>query len=311
MIRAYTLKHSVLIDRLRDIGLQDKALEWFQSYLFDRRMAVKINEHVSELQVVKHGVPQGSVLVPMLFNVYCLPLTTLIRKYGVSYYVYADDTQMYVECDKNDSSSAYATLYACINDIKDWLSSNFLLLNDKKTELIEYNSNGLIQNNNIVIGNTVINTLPCVTNLGCVLDVGLVMSSHAARMCKSAYHHLRCIRKIRSCIPMEAYQLLVHSLVTSRLDYSNALRCGARDDVIKQLGRVQRRAARVVCKKYTNDHSSVTELLWGLHWLPIKARVQYNYYYLCTKLSIPVPHLTWQPCLHKSPFAGYHKHHKK
>ena len=46
---------------------------------------------------------------------------------------------------KNDSSSAYATLYACINDIKEWLSSNFLLLNDKKTELIEYNSNGLNQ----------------------------------------------------------------------------------------------------------------------------------------------------------------------
>ena len=61
-----------------------------------------------------------------------------------------------------------------------------------------------------------------------------MMSGHAARMCKSAYHHLRCIRKIRNCIPMEACKLLVHSLVTSRLDYSNALLCGARDDVIKQ-----------------------------------------------------------------------------
>ena len=139
------------------------------------------------------------------------------------------------------------------------MSSNFLLLNDKKTELIEYNSNGLNQNNDLVIGNTVIDTQPCVTNLGCVLDVGLVMSSYAARMCKSAYHHLRCIRKIRNCIHMEACKLLVHSLVTSRLDYSNALLCGARDDVIKQLERVQRIAARVVCKKYTNDHSSVTE----------------------------------------------------
>ena len=84
---------------------------------------------------------------------------------------------------QNDSSSAYATLYACINDIKEWLTSNFLLLNDKKTELIEYNSYGLNQNNHLVIGNTVIDTQPCVTNLGCVLDDSLVMSGHAARMC--------------------------------------------------------------------------------------------------------------------------------
>ena len=60
------------------------------------------------------------------------------------------------------------------------------------------------------------------------------------------------------------------------LDYSNVLLGGARDDVIKQLERVQRITERVVCKKYTNDHSSVTELLWGLHWLPINTRVQYK-----------------------------------
>ena len=166
---------------------------------------------------------------------------------------------------QNYSPSAYATLYACINDIKERLSSNFLLLNDKNTELIEYNSNGLHQNNNLVIGNTVIDIQQCETNLGCDLDVGLVVSGYAARMCKSAYHHVRCIGKIRNCIPMEACKLLVHSLVTSRLDYSNALLCGARDDVIKQLESAHRIAARVVCKKYTNDHSSVTKLLWGLH----------------------------------------------
>ena len=89
----------VLIDRLREIDLQDKALEWFQSYLSDRRMAAKIKEHVSEPQV-KYSVTEGSVLGPMLFNVYCLPFTTLIRKYGVSCHVYADDTHANVECDK-------------------------------------------------------------------------------------------------------------------------------------------------------------------------------------------------------------------
>ena len=60
------------------------------------------------------------------------------------------------------------------------------------------------------------------------------------------------------------------------LDYCNALLCGAREDVIRQLERLQRQAARVVCKKYKNDHNIVTELMWGLHWLPIRARIQYK-----------------------------------
>ena len=94
-VAAVVQSHLVLIDRLREIGLQNKALEWFQSYVSDSRMALMIREYVSELQVVKYSVPQGSVLGPMLFNVYCLPLMTLIRKYGVSYHVYAYDTQVY------------------------------------------------------------------------------------------------------------------------------------------------------------------------------------------------------------------------
>ena len=77
-----------------------------------------------------------------------------------------------------------------------------------------------------------------------------------------------CVRKIRSFLTMDACKLLVHSLVMIRLDYCNAVFCGARDDVIRQLERVQRRVARVVCRKYNNDHSSVTELMWSLHWLP-------------------------------------------
>ena len=175
------------------------------------------------------------------------------------------------------------------------LSSNFLLLNDKKTALIEYNSNDLNQNNNLVIGNTVIDTQPGVTNLGCVLDIGLVMSGHATLMCKSAYHHLRCIRKIRNCIPMEACKLLEHSLVTSRLDYSNALVWGARDDVIKQLERVQRIAATGVCKEYTNDHSSVTELPWGLHWNELRECTSVDVFKETENASFPSSLLTVIP----------------
>ena len=64
---------------------------------------------------------------------------------------------------------------------------------------------------------------------------------------------------------MDACKLLVHTPVMVRLDYCNALLCGTREDVIRQLEQLQRQAARVVCEKYKNDHNSVTELMWGLH----------------------------------------------
>ena len=118
------------------------------------------------------------------------------------------------------------------------------------------------------------------------------MSLHASRVCKSANYYLHCIRKIRNLEDktLDACKLLVHSLVTIRLDYCNAVFCGARNDVIRQLERVQRRAARVVCRKY-NDHSSVTELMWGLHWLPIRARIQYTLLLLVH--SSVAPRLIW------------------
>ena len=74
---------------------------------------------------------------------------------------------------------------------------------------------------------------------------------------------LYCIRKIRNFICMDACKLLVHTLVMVRLDYCNALLCGAREDVIRQLERLQRQVARVVFKKYTNDHTSATEINMG------------------------------------------------
>ena len=103
------------------------------------------------------------------------------------------------------------------------------------------------------------------------------MSMHATRVCKSANCYIHCIRNIPNCISLDICTFLVQTLVTVRLDYGSALLCGARDSVIRQLERVQRQAAMVVCKKIKyNMHTSVTELLWGLHWLPIRARIQYK-----------------------------------
>ena len=92
-----------------------------------------VNRYVSPSRNVVYGVPQGSVLGPALFNIYCIPLGHVIRKYNVSYHIFADDTQLYMDFDDSEENAVIATLQSCMQDIKSWLSDNFVLLNDKKT----------------------------------------------------------------------------------------------------------------------------------------------------------------------------------
>ncbi len=134
-----TVDHSILLNRLHhSIGLNNTVLCWFESYLTDRSESVAMGSSRSRSHAVDCGVPQGSVLGPILFILYMLPLGKVISRLGIYFHCYANVTQLYMKTGIHPSSSSttLTTLTASLEEIREWMNQNFLQLNSSKTEAI-------------------------------------------------------------------------------------------------------------------------------------------------------------------------------
>ena len=274
-----TVDHHKLTTVLESIGIKGSALMWIKSYLSDRKQAVRIGNCTSELKNTRYGVPQGSVLGPVLFNIYTSGLGFVIRGHGVDYHFYADDSTLYIrviprqqECD-----DACEVISMCISDIQMWMLENFLKLNGDKTEFLLI---GLPQQlkkitiPHITVGDDRIQPVDDVRLLGAQLDKNLSMTCQVTKLCQSLGYVLHNIAKIRKYLTTEACKTLVHALFTSKLDLNNSLLTGIPKNQIRRLQLLQNTAARIIMRKSKDCH--ITPVLKELHWLPVAVRIKYK-----------------------------------
>ena len=273
-----TIDYGILLSRLRHrFGVTGAALDWLRSYLADRKQVVRIERDNSAPTSVPFGVPQGSVLGPLLFTAYITPLGDLIRKYGLEYHLYADDTQIYVSFPPggDEQPDALNCLHSCIEEIGQWSRSNLLKLNDQKTDVVVFGTKHklpLMKDIRITIGGSTTSSSSHVRNLGVIFDSTLSMTNHISAICRTAYMHLHNISRIRRYLTPEATKSPVHAFIMSRMDYGNALLAGLPLEHLKKLQRIQNIAARIITFTPRRDH--ITPILRQLHWLPIKRRIE-------------------------------------
>ena len=176
------------------IGVPGDALCWLASYLTDRTQCVNVDGHLSCNIQLRHGVPQGSVLGLLLFSVYCAGLSEVFSKHRIRYHVYADDTQLYVDFPRNDAASAVDRITRCVIDVKVWLASRYLLLNETKTEAVLFSApnNRVPQPPPLLIDicGCNVSTSANTRDLGVQLDSMMSMAAHVSRTCRTAYAQL-------------------------------------------------------------------------------------------------------------------------
>jgi len=286
-----TVDHRILLNRLeRKYGIRNGALQWFHSYLENRSQVVVLDGSYSEKADLQYGVPQGSILGPVLFTLYTQPLVEIFLRRGINYHLYADDIQFYLTFNLNEHCNSFPAAQRevedCIYEVQSWLSSNFLKLNNDKTEILilRTNKHDSITDLNVPfdLGGCNITCKEVVKNIGCFMDCRLGMESHINNVARTCFMCIRQLYKVKKYVPPQSLKKLVHALVINRVDYLNGLYGGLPLGTTARLQRCLNSAARLISGK--NRRESVTPVLKDLHWLPVKYRIQFKLLVLIHKV---------------------------
>ncbi len=218
-----TVNHQILLSILSALGITGIPLRWFEPYLNGWSFGVAWGGEVSKAHKLVTGVPQGSVLGPLLFSTYSTSLAPIIQAHGFFHHFYADDTQLYLSFRPDDPTVA-ARISGSLADISAWMKEHHLQLNLAKTELLVFPATPTLQHDFMIqLGSSIITPSTLVRNLGVIFDDQLTFKEHIAKTARSCRFALHNIRNIRLFLKEHTAQLLIQVLVISKLDYCNAL----------------------------------------------------------------------------------------
>ena len=249
---------------------------------------MKVGQQSSSTVQITSGVPQGSVLGPILFAAYTSPVGDIIKSHGVRYHQYADDTQLHVAMRTANTAAGLSILADCTMDVKHWYLLNGLQLNADKFEVMLVGTAYQLQAASAVKAVSIAGSSLPITDkmktLGVVLDICLTFERHVSSVIQSCNYHAQAIRHIRDLLDQSMAQKLACSLILSRLDYCNSLLYGAPIEVVSKLQRLQNNVARIVLK--ADQRCDAGPLLRQLHWLPVEHRVRFKIALLTYKVRL-------------------------
>ena len=267
-----TVDYRILIKQLSNLGFSRKVLHLIRDYLSERKQYAQIDDKSSSKLDVQFGVPQGSILGPILFNLY---VTTINTNGPSTYLLYADDTTLLRHTKIQELQSAIESVQNEIDNINLWSEQNNLCLNAKKTKMAIFSTRQLAQRHSLADLVTVIKSagqdIEQVKNfkvLGVRFNEHLDWTEHVNHTLKSCFSTLRNLKRFKNTASWQQRKMLMESLVLSKLTYGIALLSDATKAQIERLQKVQNAAAGFVLKRYARTSDVI-----DLEWLPVAEMV--------------------------------------
>ena len=208
-----SIDHTVLLSKLKSFGIKGMEFNWFTDYLSRCKQRVVVDGHSSEWAHVTQGVPQGSILGPLLFLLYVNDLPAVVDEWSVS--LYADDVTIYYA--SKDAGRVSEALNADLQRIATWIEANRLRMNISKTQLMTLGGRLKKSDINVSLNGTAIPKSDSVNYLGVTIDQDLNWKSHVTSIRRRAFAALASIHKASSYLPVNTKKMLYLSLVFSTL----------------------------------------------------------------------------------------------
>ena len=243
------IEHPIMLKKLEHYGIRGIALEWFKSYLNNREQFVTINNTDSPSKPIEYGVPQGSILGPLLFVIYIndLPEISVIAKF----ILYADDANIIVTGRSIDE--AVSKINEVIAKLIKWVDSNGLALNLKKTIFMVFSRQRIdLDNVEIFMAGTKIERKTEARFLGVIMDDKLTWASHIKAVRIKMARYIGIMYKIKGQLPMKVRIQLYHSFVQSHLNFCSLVWGFTSKTHIDSLFRSQKQGIRAIMPGYVN-----------------------------------------------------------
>ena len=246
--------HLCLLHKLEHFGIRGKSLKWFEEYLTARSQKVKYNQDESSSLTIGYGVPQGSILGPILFVMYINDLPQSLLKSSIG--MYADDTVIYFSDSCPDVIKQ--VLQNDLTNVEKWLVSNRLILNQSKTKWMLFGTRQKLKHcpdYKIELHGKIIDRVSSFCYLGVTLDENLSWNEHVELICKRVRKRLGLLSRIRPYLTLKGAKCVYNCLVQPIFDYTDTVWDGLSIGCSNSLQRLQNRAARIIQRRATTEGS--------------------------------------------------------